>query len=164
METNINLHAPIEPEIGIGNIKLLSNVIHLRDIILNSLDGIIPGTNSQGDWVCDFKFPDWATFSYRGIIKVYSNIYSRLIVRIELNNGYEGTLWGKIRVGSKVSELIDLKPETTFDEELLFVGDNFNVSFSIDYENEIEKIEDIKEKKITQIRREGRVSRKSIIT
>jgi len=85
METKINLFSPIEPNIGVGSFKLLTSSIHLRHLVLNSVDQINIGANHQGDWSYRYNFPDWVVFSYKGIIEIVTNILSGLIVKIKLN-------------------------------------------------------------------------------
>lgn len=142
---------PIEPSVGIGPIKLLSNVFDLRKLILKDVELVCPSMNHCGDWDCRFAFPDWVVFRYRNALEVVSNIYTGLIVRINLFQGYKGQLWSAIGIGSLVRDLVSLRPNLSFDENILTTEDDFSIQFEIDSDDVIYDLAEVMDNRIVKI-------------
>jgi hypothetical protein len=145
----LDIAAAIEPQIGVGPLKLLDNVFTVRQLMLNSLSEIVPHSPRQGEWEMGVAFPDWNRFSYQNTIHIYSLIYTGLIVRIEVTGAYQGKVWG-IGIGSTVRDVRAAFATASFDEDLVEVVD-LDLAFTIDAAAGFEDLAEVADNRVTSI-------------
>jgi hypothetical protein len=147
----INLNAPIIPNLGAGDMELLTSTILLRNKIVNSLEFIDYGSNKQGDWIFEYDFPNNVNMTYRDSISFKANILSGLIVSMDVFGNYKGLFLDKIVIGSTVKQLLEINLNWVFDENYIYVDNDLSLIFEIDTLYDINSFEEVMDFKVTKI-------------
>jgi hypothetical protein len=108
MNTELNLDAEIIPNQSLGGLTLRTKLIDIQNIVH-------PWAQSKGSYHLSRPFEAL----YRpgnGEIEIGVDVRNGKVFRLTAREGYRGNLFGKVTVGMKVSEAMQLEPRLFYDE------------------------------------------------
>mgnify|MGYP003571384051 CR=1 FL=1 len=96
--------APIIPFVGFGEIKLYSTRQELKDLLaLSEVESSILNNN-------------WIRSDIQNTIELFFHLGNDKLFRITTLENYNGTLFNKIRVGTKKDEMLEMEPSFVYND------------------------------------------------
>ena len=129
-KNDIDINAPIIPGESIGGIPLYSHIRDYKELI-NSLEYHNKmGKNISRSFYGTFDIG----YEYRGIMTLVFSIINGKLLKIIAWKGYQGLLFGKIKVGMNIEEAIKLDSRIRYNEdrEWYSVKDNKGIVLETD--------------------------------
>ena len=100
----INLNAPIVPWEGMGGVKLHSHIKDLFDLIEQAEEPPV----LLGKFLIRYEIKD--------SIDLWFNIVNGKLFKITALKNYTGSLFGKIKIGMHIDEVLKLEPSFIYDD------------------------------------------------
>lgn len=109
----IDIYAPITPKFSIGGINLRSHLREYYDVIpkLSWVD-----KETLGDCSAYIFGSFHVRYEMRDTLYLFFNILNGKLYKITALNNYHGLLFGKIKIGMKIEDLLELQPNLVYDE------------------------------------------------
>lgn len=105
----LKINEPIRPGQGLGGLRLRTEIGDYQDLILEKV--------SDETCTCELIRPFEARYAFeQGVIQVAVDVRNSKIFKLIAGHGYEGLLFGKIKVGMTVAEAMSLDSDLYYDE------------------------------------------------
>ncbi len=96
--------APIIPFVGLGGIKLYATRQELKDLLsLEGAESVI--INSH-----------WIRYDVQNTVELFFHLGNDKLFRITTLDNYEGSLFGKIKVGTARNEMLETEPSFVYND------------------------------------------------
>ena len=139
---DLNLDLPLIPGKGIGDIEIGEHIGTYFPSIQEKKLGIV----NVIAW-------PWRLYEYIlwDSISIGVDVFSGIVVRIEVYNQFRGKYMDQIGIGSSVANLDTVREDLSFGEDRIVVGDGDFIMVT-DYDDDIPYIEAVMDNKIERIR------------
>ncbi|SFF40180.1 hypothetical protein SAMN04487969_13411 [Paenibacillus algorifonticola] len=100
----INLNAPILPWVGIGGLSLHSHISNYYPLLVNE--------DVQAKLLGKFLI----RYEINESVDLWFNLMNGKLFKITALNKYRGMLFGKIRIGMHINEVLSIEPSFEYDD------------------------------------------------
>jgi hypothetical protein len=111
----IDIGAPIIPGVGLGGVELRTHIFDYDDLLFHARSG-----SQELEATIVGQYEARYTFRQAGI-SISVDVRNGKVFKITAYQGYQGTLFGEIRVGMRVQEALDRFPCLYYDEAFALV-------------------------------------------
>lgn len=108
---DLDIEAPIIPDVGLGGILLRDRIINAQDLVSDRWGGSARLTGFE------LVSPFEAMYTFlRGAVTVHVDVRNGKIFMISAGSGYRGLLFDRIHVGMKLRDAMMAEPRLYYDE------------------------------------------------